>query len=96
MTRIDTQNELEQFIQATETYLDNVVSHGDDQALFIASYLQGHFAVEAGKSQVEQMTNISQLSELMQESLDRAFANQELELCDQQQVTDLWNKLLVS
>ena len=30
-----------------EASLDDVVNHGSDDELFIASYLQGHFAVEA-------------------------------------------------
>ena len=88
------QNELSYFIQQTENYLDQVVEHGNDQELFIASYLQGHFAVEAGQSQVQGMTQIAQLSELMKTSLDNAFANNELVADDQAQVLDLWQLLL--
>ena len=87
-------NQLSSFIQRTETYLDEVVEHGDDQQLFIASYLQGHFAVEAGQSQVQGMTQVTQLNELMHVSLARAFANSELVADDQQQVLSLWNSLL--
>ena len=88
------QNELSYFIQQTENYLDQVVEHGNDQELFIASYMQGHFAVEAGQSQVQGMTQIAQLSELMKTSLDNAFANNELVADDQAQVLDLWQLLL--
>jgi hypothetical protein len=87
------QNELTAFIQKTERYLDQVVEHGNDQQLFIASYLQGHFAVEAGQSQVQQMTQIKQLAELMDTSLTSAFSNQELSTDDQQQVFSLWQTL---
>ena len=87
------QNELTTFIQKTERYLDNVVEHGDDQELFIASYLQGHFAVVAGQSQVQQMTQVTQLAELMDTSLSSAFSNQELIADDQQQVLSLWQTL---
>ncbi|AGH43491.1 YfcL family protein [Paraglaciecola psychrophila] len=87
------QNELTTFIQKTERYLDQVVEHGNDQQLFIASYLQGHFAVEAGQSQVQQMTQIQQLAELMDTSLTSAFSNQELSTDDQQQVFSLWQTL---
>jgi hypothetical protein len=87
------QNELTAFIQKTECYLDQVVEHGNDQQLFIASYLQGHFAVEAGQSQVQQMTQIKQLAELMDTSLTSAFSNQELSTDDQQQVFSLWQTL---
>ncbi len=87
------QNELTSCLQKTESYLDQVVEHGNDQQLFIASYLQGHFAVEAGQSQVQQMTQIKQLAELMDTSLTSAFSNQELSTDDQQQVFSLWQTL---
>ncbi len=89
-----TPNELSQFIQKTEHYLDNVVEHGDDQALFIASYLQGHFAVAAGQSQVQNMQQVAELDELMRVSLTGAFENNELQAQDQQQVQALWQQLL--
>ena len=88
------QNALSAFIQKTEACLDQVVEHGNDQELFIASYLQGHFAVEAGQSQVQGMTQIEQLSDLMHTSLTLAFANHELEADDQKQVLSLWQSLL--
>lgn len=87
-------NELTTFIHKTECYLDEVVQHGNDQALFIASYLQGHFAVVAGQSQVQDMTLITQLSKLMAVSLSNAFNNQELIADDQEQVLHLWQALL--
>jgi hypothetical protein len=87
-------DELTSFIQKTEGYLDQVVGHGNDQALFIASYLQGHFAVAAGLSQVKQMTRIKQLAGLMFTSLTSAFDNNELADEDQQQVLALWETLL--
>jgi hypothetical protein len=89
-------NELTLFIQKTEDYLDQVVGYGNDQELFIASYLQGHFAVVAGQSQVRQMTQIRQLNELMSSSLDAAFDNNELADDDQQQVLNLWQVLLAN
>lgn len=94
MTLPDPQS-LISFIQQTESYLDQVVEHGNDQELFIASYLQGHFAVVAGQSQVQQMTQVAQLSELMDTSLTTAFANNELGADDQKQVLSLWQILLV-
>ena len=86
---------LNSFIQRTESYLDQVVEHGNDQELFIASYLQGHFAVEAGKSQVQGMTKVEQLAGLMNISLTNAFVNNELDVDDQKQVLSLWQGLLV-
>lgn len=87
-------NELSSFIKQTERYLDQVVEHGTNQELFIASYLQGHFAVEAGQSQVRQMTQVKQLKELMDASLTAAFNNNELIDEDQKQVLSLWQLLL--
>ena len=87
-------NQLINFIQYTEGYLDQVVEHGTDQELFIASYLQGHFAVAAGQSQVRQMTQVKQLEELMDVSLTAAFDNNELIDEDQTQVLKLWQLLL--
>ncbi len=86
-------HELASFIQRTERYLDQVVEHGNDQQLFIASYLQGHFAVVAGQSQVKKMTQVEQLAELMHTSLTAAFENKELAVEDQEQVLLLWQTL---
>ena len=86
-------HELGLFIQKTERYLDQVVEHGNDQQLFIASYLQGHFAVVAGQSQVKQMIQVEQLAELMHTSLTAAFENKELAVEDQEQVMLLWQTL---
>jgi hypothetical protein len=87
-------HELASFLQKTERYLDQVVEHGSDQQLFIASYLQGHFAVVAGQSQVKQMTLVEQLAKLMNTSLTAAFENKELAVEDQEQVLRLWQTLL--
>lgn len=84
------QSGLQTFIASVEQQLDEVVVNGSDQELFISSYLQGHFAVMAGQSQVQNMTEISQLDGLMQTSLDQAFNNNELEAEDQNQVKTLW------
>ncbi|MBU3004036.1 YfcL family protein [Paraglaciecola arctica] len=89
-----TPNELTLFIKKTEKYLDQVVENGSDQELFIASYLQGHFAVAAGQSQVRKMTQVTQLNDLMETSLDAAFDNNELDKNDQHQVLKLWQTLL--
>ena len=37
-----------------EASLDDVVNHGSDDELFIASYLQGHFAVEARQIEMQE------------------------------------------
>lgn len=94
MTSSTHQTELQVFIQQTENYLDMVVETGNDQQLFIASYLQGHFAVQAGQSQVQNMQYKEDLNQLMQTSLHQAFVNNELEALEQKQVSELWELLL--
>lgn len=94
MTTTSSSESLVQFIERVEIYLDKVVEIGSDQELFISSYLQGHFAVMAGQSQVQNMQSVAELDGLMQDSLHKAFANQELADDDQQQVFALWQSLL--
>ncbi|WP_199271631.1 YfcL family protein [Paraglaciecola sp. L3A3] len=94
MTVDTNQSELALFIAKVEKKLDGVVEHGTDQELFISSYLQGHFAVMAGQSQVQGMIQISQLDELMKSSLSQAFSNNELAVDDQKQVLDLWDSYI--
>ncbi|WP_420933242.1 YfcL family protein [Alteromonas sp. A081] len=81
-------------IAKIEAALDDVVNHGDDDELFIASYLQGHFAVESRQLEMKENASIAQLDENMMLSLERAFANNELEKGDATLVKALWNRLL--
>jgi DNA-binding phage protein len=90
----ENQSDLMSFIARVEQFLDQVVNTGSDQELFIASYLQGHFAVMAGQSQVQNMQSVAQLDGLMQQSLTRAFDSQELDPEDQKQVKALWQSFL--
>ncbi|WP_394223249.1 YfcL family protein [Alteromonas gracilis] len=81
-------------IAKIETSLDDVVNHGSDDELFIASYLQGHFAVEARQMEMQEDATVDKLNQKMLESLDSAFANNELESEDAQQVKALWARLV--
>lgn len=81
-------------IAKIESALDDVVNHGSDDELFIASYLQGHFAVEARQLEMQENATITLLDEKMQESLQQAFANNELEGDDAARVSALWAKLM--
>ena len=83
-----------QLVDDIDAALDNVVDTGSDDALFIASYLQGHFAVEARKLELDESASVEKLSQTMQQSLEQAFTNNELEPADQQAVAALWQKLL--
>lgn len=77
-----------------EASLDDVVNHGSDDELFIASYLQGHFAVESRQLEMREDATISMLNENMLQSLNNAFANNELESDDAEQVKALWARLV--
>lgn len=83
-----------QLVNDIDTALDNVVDTGSDDALFIASYLQGHFAVQARKLELEAEASAQLLNERMQTSLSAAFENKELEGDDQTAVLALWQRLL--
>ena len=75
-----------------EQNLDSVVDHGNDDELFIASYLQGHFAVISKPLEVEPEASLEILDKAITTSLQEAFANQELEADDQQKVWTLWQQ----
>ncbi|MEG3766839.1 YfcL family protein [Alteromonas sp. 14N.309.X.WAT.G.H12] len=79
-----------------EAQLDSVVDHGSDDDLFIASYLQGHFAVLARQQEMTEGASLTTLNEAMMGSLEAAFANYELEQADQKKVLALWQQLLTS
>lgn len=83
-------------IARIEAALDDVVNHGSDDELFIASYLQGHFAVEARQVEMQHDATLTTLNEKMNDSLSRAFENNELDNDDAARVTQLWDRLLAS
>ncbi|MCC2616754.1 YfcL family protein [Aestuariibacter halophilus] len=84
----------EQGIDAIEQALDDVVEHGSDDELFIASYLQGHFALVVSRVLIHQQHCFDVLNATLCASLDEAFANQELEDADQQAVRQRWAALI--
>ena len=81
-------------IAEIEAALDDVVNHGSDDELFIASYLQGHFAVEARQLEMREDASLELLNEKMLSSLESAFKNNELESEDAKQVKALWARLV--
>ncbi len=88
-----TQSGFEQKVNVIEQKLDGVVDSGSDDDLFYASYLQGHFSVVASQLLPTRDPALSDLHVQMQTSLDKAFANNELEENDQEQVNALWQRL---
>ena len=85
--------EVVEAIAKIESALDDVVNHGSDDELFIASYLQGHFAVESRQLEMQQDATLTLLNTQIRDSLESAFANNELETDDAKQVSALWERL---
>lgn len=83
-------------VEAIDRALDAVVVDGSDDELFIASYLQGHFAVEARKLELDENASLADLCANMQASFQRAFRQKELESQDQQAVLNLWQRLIAN
>jgi hypothetical protein len=85
--------ELENSIEQIEQALHRAVDNDDDQALFIASYLHGHFDLVVSKVLAQPMPSKRILDSTMRISLESAFDNNELVEKDQQQVLALWMSL---
>jgi|GEM_PF-177838 len=83
------------FVDATQAYLDGVVVHGNDQELFIASYLTGHFSLVGSNALGLDDYSLAALNRYMLESLEKAYANNEVQGQDQVQVSALWQRLFV-
>ncbi|MCY7296571.1 YfcL family protein [Alteromonas sp. a30] len=75
---------------------DDVVDSGNDQELFIAGYLNGHFSLIASQCINAKAFTLAALDEKLQQSLDTAFDNNELEIEDQTQVRAFWSECLSS
>ncbi|WP_218355348.1 YfcL family protein [Alteromonas lipotrueiana] len=75
-----------------EENLDSVVDHGNDDELFIASYLQGHFAVISKPLEVDPEASVAKLDAEVTQSLKSAFSNRELEAEDQDKVWSMWSQ----
>ncbi|GGO73633.1 YfcL family protein [Bowmanella pacifica] len=83
-----------QFVDTTENAFDQAVVQGSDHELFISSYLSGHFSLVVAKALTQANYCLANLDRAMQQSLSDAFANNELDPADQQQVLALWQQLL--
>ncbi|MEL4431563.1 YfcL family protein [Shewanella mangrovisoli] len=82
---------LEQYEEALEQWIESVVSHGDDDALFACGYLQGHVAVVLSQLEDEGESTLAALLEKMTDCL--ALARQELNDADFALVEAAWAQL---
>lgn len=83
----------DEFVDSTQIYLDGVVVDGSDQELFIASYLTGHFSLVTSNALALDDYSLKAIDTYMQTSLEKAYANNEVEGQDQVQVSALWQSL---
>jgi hypothetical protein len=82
---------LEQYDAAMESWIEETVSNGDDDALFASGYLQGHVAVVLSELEVEPEQDLSALDSKMVNCL--ALANEELNDTDYALVDNAWQQL---
>lgn len=81
-------------INRIDDALDDVVNHGSDDDLFVASYLQGHYAVIARQVEMQPEATLSLLNDKVMSSLQAAFDNGEVDDSDAKKVNRLWDTLL--
>ncbi|QIR15002.1 YfcL family protein [Shewanella aestuarii] len=82
---------LEQYDAAMESWIEETVSTGDDDALFASGYLQGHVAVVLSELEVEPEQDLNALDAKMVNCL--ALANDELNDIDYALVENAWQQL---
>lgn len=87
-------NNFETLVDNIQLKFDQVVEQGSDQDLFVAGYLSGHFSLVVSQCQLQGQETVEALNLGMLASLDKAFADGELEETDQQDVKTFWANCL--
>jgi len=87
-------NNFETLVDNIQYKFDQVVEQGSDQDLFVAGYLSGHFSLVVSQCQLQGQETVEALNLGMLASLDKAFADGELEETDQQDVKTFWANCL--
>ncbi|WP_394129850.1 YfcL family protein [Shewanella maritima] len=82
---------LDKFDVTLESWIEEIVTNGDDDALFASGYLQGHVAVVLAELESESNHDIASMDEKMQHCL--SLADEELESQDFQLVEQAWQQL---
>ncbi|MBB1269545.1 YfcL family protein [Shewanella sp. SR44-3] len=82
---------LDKYDAALESWIEETVVNGDDDALFASGYLQGHVAVVLAQLEVEPEQDLSALDSKMFDCL--ALANSELSDDDYTLVANAWQQL---
>ncbi|WP_337843624.1 YfcL family protein [Rheinheimera sp.] len=83
--------QVENFIGRVADFFDALVPKASDDELFASGYLRGHVDLAIGQRQVaEQAFALNELKADIDQSLQQAIANGELNAQDQQLVLGLW------
>jgi hypothetical protein len=82
---------LDKYDAALESWIEDTVVNGDDDALFASGYLQGHVAVVLAQLEVEPSQDLTALDDKMVDCL--ALANSELNDDDYSLVANAWQQL---
>ena len=85
---------VEQKIETIEEQLLNAVNLVNDDELFFASYLHGHFDLVIVQTMSQPEPSVLLMDTIMLQSLSRAFANGELTPDEQKSVYTLWQTLI--
>lgn len=88
-----TEQQFIEYIEGIEQHFHQTVAEGTEQELFVSSYLNGHFDLMVSRALNMNIYSVDSLDQAIQQSLQQAFDNNELEPADQQQVIDLWQRL---
>lgn len=89
----DINHEIESFIDHIETSLDEYIDTGTEDELFISGYLHGHFSLATSRALQQPNADIASIKSMLTNSVEKAFANNELDQEYQQKVYSMWNGL---
>ena len=84
----------EHFIAQAAEFFDQLVPVATDDELFAAGYLRGHVDLAVGTLQLtEQPFSLATLLQQVNDSLEQAIAQGELNATDELLVQDIWQRL---
>lgn len=84
----------EHFIARAAEFFDQLVPVATDDELFAAGYLRGHVDLAVGTLQLtEQLFSLATLLQQVNDSLEQAIAQGELNATDELLVQDIWQRL---
>jgi len=89
---------LEHYFDVKEAFLDDYIDSGSDHDLFVASYIHGHFSVEAARAITQRDGKLSEQIAMfeahLQQSIENAIINKELNSNDANDVRLMLVELL--